>query len=78
MDVSLNGWAVIDDGMRRTQGKLGKFTQARSRFYSAEITLALEYVHRLDIVYRDLKPENVLLDGEGRICLFSAPITREM
>lgn len=46
-------------------GKLGKFPPARSRFYSAEITLALQHVHQLDIVYRDLKPENVLLDSEG-------------
>lgn len=51
------------------QGKLGKFPEARSRFYAAEITLALQHVHRLDIVYRDLKPENVLLDGEGVSCV---------
>jgi serine/threonine protein kinase len=41
---------------------LGKFPEARARFYAAEITLALGYVHQLDIIYRDLKPENVLLD----------------
>ncbi|CAM9553864.1 unnamed protein product [Ascophyllum nodosum] len=58
-------------------GKLGKFPAARSRFYSAEITLALQYVHRLDIVYRDLKPENVLLDGEGHIRLTDFGLSKE-
>jgi serine/threonine protein kinase len=42
-----------------TSGKLGKFPEVRARFYAAEIALALGYVHKLDIVYRDLKPENV-------------------
>ncbi|CAM9295987.1 unnamed protein product [Sphacelaria rigidula] len=58
-------------------GKLGKFPEARSRFYSAEITLALQHVHRLDIVYRDLKPENVLLDGEGHIRLTDFGLSKE-
>lgn len=33
-------------------GKMGKFPEPRARFYSAEITLALEHIHKLDIVYR--------------------------
>jgi len=33
-------------------GKLGKFPEPRARFYSAEITLALEHMHKLDIIYR--------------------------
>jgi len=31
---------------------MGKFPEPRARFYSAEITLALEHIHKLDIVYR--------------------------
>ena len=42
-------------------GKLGKFPEVRARFYAAEIVLAISYVHNLDIVYRDLKPENASL-----------------
>ena len=37
-----------------------KFDEGRSRFYAAELLLALEHLHQLNIVYRDLKPENIL------------------
>lgn len=46
-----------------------RFSQERSRFYSAELLLALEHLHTLDVVYRDLKPENILLDYNGHIAL---------
>lgn len=46
-----------------------KFDPPVARFYSAEIFLALDYIHSLGWVYRDLKPENVMLDEEGHLRL---------
>lgn len=46
-----------------------RFSEERTKFYTAEILLALEYLHSQDIIYRDLKPENILLDDDGHICL---------
>jgi serum/glucocorticoid-regulated kinase 2 len=45
----------------------GRFGEDQAKFYAAEITLALGELHRNTIVYRDLKPENVLLDDEGHV-----------
>ncbi|EDW26147.1 GL25406 [Drosophila persimilis] len=47
----------------------GPFDEARARFYIAELVLALEEVHRLGIVYRDIKLENILLDADGHVVL---------
>nr|GEV53120.1 serine/threonine-protein kinase D6PKL2-like [Tanacetum cinerariifolium] len=38
-------------------------------FYASEVVVAIEYLHMLDIVYRDLKPENVLVRSDGHIML---------
>ena len=38
-------------------------SEEESRFYAAETILAVESVHKLDYVHRDLKPDNVLLDA---------------
>ncbi len=40
-----------------------------TRFYIAELVLAVEHLHKLGIVHRDLKPDNMLLNSEGHIKL---------
>ncbi|KAK8456848.1 hypothetical protein SEVIR_3G084900v4 [Setaria viridis] len=45
------------------------FSEPAARFYVAEVLLAMEYLHMLGIVYRDLKPENVLVREDGHIML---------
>mmetsp|Transcript_26913 Transcript_26913/g.53003 ORF Transcript_26913/g.53003 Transcript_26913/m.53003 type:complete len:725 (-) Transcript_26913:148-2322(-) len=47
----------------------GRFSEDRTRYYMAELTLALEHLHQNRVMYRDLKPENVLLDSEGHLKL---------
>ncbi|KAH3757122.1 protein serine/threonine kinase [Pelomyxa schiedti] len=54
-----------------------RFSLERVRFYAAEILLALEHLHNAGVVYRDLKPENLLLTNEGHICITDFGLCKE-
>jgi len=47
------------------------------RFYTAEVTLALQYLHHLGFIYRDLKPENVLMRQDGHIALADFDLSKQ-
>ena len=49
--------------------KLEIFSEHLARFYIAELVLAIESVHRMGFIHRDIKPDNILIDQEGHIKL---------
>ncbi|RUS91275.1 hypothetical protein EGW08_000987, partial [Elysia chlorotica] len=53
------------------------FKEEEVRIYIGEITLALETLHKLGVIYRDIKLENILLDSEGHIILTDFGLSKE-
>lgn len=55
----------------------GHLPEALSKLYTAEVLLALEHLHERNVVYRDLKPENVVLDDEAHAVLTDFGLSKE-
>ena len=54
-----------------------KFPEEKARLYICEIILALQELHKRDIIYRDLKPDNLVLDEEGHCKLTDFGLSKE-
>jgi serine/threonine protein kinase len=54
-----------------------RFSEERARIYLAEILLAIEELHNREIIYRDLKPDNVVVDEEGHALLTDFGLSKE-
>lgn len=52
-------------------------SEERAWNYLSEILLALEDLHRWDIIYWDLKPDNVVIDAEGHVLLTDFGLSKE-
>lgn len=49
--------------------RMGVFPEGLACFYVAELTLAIESVHKMGFIHRDIKPDNILIDLDGHIKL---------
>jgi serine/threonine protein kinase len=59
-------WSLLYEKMKLVgKTKFGGFPAPAALFYAGCVTSALKYMHGKDVAYRDLKPENLLIDNEG-------------
>lgn len=56
--------------------ELGTFSEEQAKFYTAQIVMGLAHIHDKEMVYRDLKPANVLLNGEGNAMISDMGLVR--
>lgn len=54
-----------------------RFPESRAKFYAAQIVSGMEYLHKAGVIYRDLKPENLLLNYAGNIVMTDFGLSKE-
>lgn len=55
-----------------------RFSEERARDYLCEIILAVDYLHKRDIIFRDLKPDNILVCDDGHLKLADFGLAKEL
>lgn len=63
--------------MSRSLHRDKRFNEDRAKLYLAELILALEDLHKRDIIFRDLKPDNVVFDEDGHVKLTDFGLSKE-
>jgi CRP-like cAMP-binding protein len=58
--------------------KRSQFAEKVTRFYAAQIVLVFEYLHSIDIIHRDTKPENLLIGNDGYLKLSDFGLAKEL
>jgi serine/threonine protein kinase len=57
--------------------KKKRLSEYETRLYIAEVILALQYLHSNGIIYRDLKPDNIIIANDGHLKLTDFGLSKE-
>jgi hypothetical protein len=63
--------------LRELIRKHEQLPEAWVQFYSAEMILAISHLHSINVLYRDIKPHNVMIDGQGHIKLIDFGLSKQ-
>ncbi|KAJ8554923.1 hypothetical protein ON010_g9561 [Phytophthora cinnamomi] len=67
--LGMNYYAGGDLFHHMSKGSSCRIPSDRAHFYTAELVLGIHHLHQHDILYRDIKPENVMIDADGHVAL---------
>ncbi|XP_039449986.2 serine/threonine-protein kinase greatwall [Culex pipiens pallens] len=67
---------MVGGDLKSLLAMYGFFEESAARFYTAEICLALQYLHKHGIVHRDIKPDNMLISATGHVKLTDFGLSR--
>jgi len=67
---------MIGGDLKSLLAMMGFFDLRAAAFYIAEISLALDFIHKCGVVHRDVKPDNVLIDSRGHVKLTDFGLSR--